>query len=534
MFLVFIISSLVAFGIARLYIPVAYVGWDESVFLYWAYKIYSALRLNNFSDFWQITRMQFEYPPLQSWAIGIPLLPFGFTIEGARIVGLCWFVAGSLLIWAIGSIFDRGKHKIIGIISALLFMTSPLVILYAGLAFKELMGATLTLAVLLVYFLARKTGRVLYYLAGSIMLIFLCMTKYNYGAILVIAILIEASIEFITGKKRKAVVVNHLIMFLPAATCMFWWVFYPVNRFPQFLYILQNPGTIYPMLELKDSWGYVIYYPYAVLLMSGVSILIGGMLLVALFLAIFHLRDTRIRTLWILFILNIVLGEMHHGNMQERYLITTLPALFIIGSYIAVDLYTYVKKSLKSGIAVSVLAVVLGSAGVKVAYDVWHLPQYVYAVGSFTHKSALFNQKTIIDRWFYYDDSQWAKRVWPEMMKERPQDVADYVTSHVDVRKPVNVVGRANELPPNFFTLEFALSRESNAYPKLPYPSYVVTIEILPHSIYDTNNFHWFNAYLIPEIRQVERDPSLTLLSSKMFSELGVSVHIYVPKTPVL
>lgn len=527
MFLVFILSSLVAFGIAKSYIPVAYIGWDESVFLFWAHKIYSALRLHNFADFWHMSRLQFEYPPLHSWTLGIPLVPFGFSSEKARIVGLVWFVLGSILIYVIGAMLDRTKHKPIGLMSALMFMTSPLVILYGGLAFKEIMGAAITLAVLFFYFLAKKTGRVWYYLAGSMTLILLCMTKYNYGGLVVLTILIEAVIEFILSKKRITVFLNYCIFFLPVAAVMLWWVFAPTNRLSQFLYILQNPWTT--TLGLTSTLGYAVFYPYAVLLMSGASIFIGGMLLVSLVLSLFHFRDYRIRTLWFLFMLNFVFGATHPGNMQERYIITTLPALFIIGSYIAADFYRCCTANLRKKPFVYIFFIVLMVMAVKVVWDLWHLPQFVYAVGAFTHKSALFNQKTIIDKWFYYDDSTWAIKTWPEMMHERPRDVAQYIVSQVDVRRPVNVVGRANELPPDFFNLIFAMSREKNEFPKVSYPSYTVTVEVLPHSIYYTNNFVWFNAFIIPIIRQVEKDPTLMLLTNKDFTELGVSVHIYVP-----
>jgi hypothetical protein len=308
-----------------------------------------------------------------------------------------------------------------------------------------------------------------------------------------------------------------------------WWVFTPTNRLPEFLAVLKNVAWILP--GETNTWGHIVFYPYDVLVMSTPSIVLGALLLVSVVFAVFHLRDYRIRTLWILFMLNLVIAEIHTTNMEERFLITSLPALFIMSAYIAVDAYTYLKKSLKNKVFVCIFYGILILTGGKVAYDLYYVRQFVYSVGSFIGKNALFNQKTIIDQYYYYDESIWAKRTWPDVMHQRPQDVVTYVISQVDLRRPVDVVGRANELSPDYFTLFFDIARDSGTYPRLSNPSYTVTVEILPNSVYYTKDFLSFNAFTIPLIRQVAQDPSLVLLSRKDFKELGVSVHIYVPRS---
>jgi len=528
---VFILSVFIAFGITKLYITQAIVPWDEAVYLRWAYLIYHALKTGNFTGLWHITRMQFDYPPLTSWTVGAPLVPFGFSVTSARTVGLVWFIAGAMLVYGIGKMLDRGKSQAVGIVSALLFMTSPLMIFSAVLVIKEMPGTALTLAVLFTYFVARKSGRFIWWLGSALCLIALCLTKYNYGGLAVIALCFEAGCHILGSgaKSRLRIIGRYMLLFGPAAVVTLWWVFTPVSKLPRFLSILQNATPW--MGGYTTWWGHVIFYPYTILLMSGPSILTGVICLVSLVAAIFYLRDWRIRTLWILFTLNFVLGELHIENMQERYIVTTLPALFIISAYISVDIYSSVKKSIHSFVIMSVFWVILVLAGVKIVYDLCHLPQFVYSVGSFTAKLALFNERYTINQYFYYDDAVWAKTTWPDVRRQRPQDVVTYVISHVDLGKPVNVVGRSNELAPDYFTLMFDIARDNGTYPRLSYPSYTVTVDILPTSVYYTKNFLDWNTSGIPVIRQVEADPALTRLARRDFQELGVVVTIYVPKS---
>ncbi|MCX6791667.1 MAG: glycosyltransferase family 39 protein [Candidatus Gottesmanbacteria bacterium] len=526
---VIIIATLVAFGIAKLYIPAAIVIWDESAYIHWAYRVYHALKVGDFTNLWQITRLQFLYSPLTSWTIGAPLVPFGFSVYSARIAGLVWFIVCSALVYGIGHMFDRRKSRTVGTISSLLFITSPLMILYAGVAMREMPGAALTLAVLYFYFVARKTDSVISWFTSACFLIALSFERYNYGVLVAAAILLEAGIHIWKSKRRIETVIRYVFLFAPTALTMSWWVFTPTNRLYEFLAVLKNVAWVLP--GDTNTWGHIFFYPYEILVMSGPSVLIGALVLVSIVFAIFHLRDYRIRMLWILFMLNLVIAEIHTTNMEERFLVTSLPALFIMSAYIAVDAYTSLKKSLKNKVFVCILYGILLLVGGKVAYDVYYLPQFVYSVGSFVGKTAFFNQKTIPDRYYEYDESTWVKKTWPDVMHERPQDVVTYVISQVDLGKPVDVVGRANELAPDYFTFLFDLSRDNGTYPRLSNPSYTVTVEVLPNSMYYTKDFLSFNAFIVPVIRQVAEDPSLVLLSSKDFKELGVSVHIYVPRS---
>lgn len=527
---VILVSAALALFLAKTYIPKASVGWDEANHIWVSYRLSESLQEKNLLSFLKITFNQPHYPPLQSWFLGMPLALFGFSIEKARLWGLFWFVLGGLLIFVLGERLGGDKGKLTGVISLFFFLSSPIVLFFSSLAMKEMMGAALSLLVVLSYFHARKVNTPFSYLLVGLMLFVLTMTKYNYGFLMMIVIFLEMIISFFLAKKRQMVALSHLPLFVSFFILFGFWLLVPYNRIPLFLETFAGNFSdrfIYTQ-GLADFWGYFLFYPRAIVLMYSSSILVGIFLLISFVWAIRYFRDFRIRFLWLAVAVNLLLGNIYTQNMQERYIFTSVSFLFVLGGFVGSNflakLLAFPKRSWVWGAVLGFWLLVSG----KILFDLGHLPSFVYSVGAYTLKSPVFNQTDFQDKnlWFNYDLSSWPKTLATGSY-EKPKDVLEFVASSVDLAKPVEVVGFANEFSPPLFDLIFALHKQKREFVSLPYSSFMVTLEIFPTSRFYTRDYQLMNSWQIEKIKAIKVDPSLTLVKRKEFKELGVEVTIW-------
>lgn len=560
-FIVLITSIMVAFFVARTYIPKANLTWDEANHVYWTYKIYESLKSSNFPSFWEATVDQVHYPFLQSWIFGPILLFFGFSIEKVRNLGLFWFIVASLLLFILGKKLGGKRGDLVGLITSLLFIFSPMMIFYSSLFMREAMGVALSLTIILAFWEAESQKKPVYYLITGLLILGLTMTKYNYGIFLAGVLILGRVLSFVWPKEggenlsrtsrlgrirslarrvreRGFEISSSLLIFLPPLLGTLFWIFLPNNKFankPLFIWqILLDPKTSSQIgLEIDNFWSALTYYPKAILIMYSPSVVIGFFLLMGLILAIFFLRDWRIRVLWLAVTINLILGIRHFPNMQGRYIVIIMPFLFLMAAFIGVkmgeELWIFVRrKALFLGMVLG-LGVIMGG---KVVVDLWRLPSFVYALGAFA-AGPIFNQADYRDTVdfekgiFDFNASHWPSRP-PSGDFEKPSEVVEFVASNLDYSKPLEViVGLANEFPPGAFNLAMAQKKQEGKWQSLPYSSLVVTIEIFPTSRYFTNDYKLHNSWQIAAMRQMESDPTLTLVARKKFKELDVEATIY-------
>jgi len=521
-----VLALLVAVGVGLRYQPRANVAWDEALYTMAGYRISAAVRSGDLSAAWRETREQFAYPPLPSWILAVAQLPVEYSVEATRRVNLGWFMLGAVLIHALGT---RVGGRRSGVLSALLYLSSPLVLVHATLALREMMGATLSLLTMLLYFRARARDVPGAYACTALGLLAVTMTKYNYGVLLLAAIAIEEVIGFLaaTRTQRARRLVLDAWLFVPVMAVLGWWIFLPANKLQAFVDVLSNRWTV--TAGLTDWRGVVLFYPRAIVLMYSASAVIGVLLLLGFVAALRSWRDFRIRTLWMIVALNVLLGVTHDANLQERFVFTAMPFLFVVAADALVRLAAaaWLRAAPEWLVGLSAMAVTV--LAIKLLIDLGGLPGYVYAVGAYSLKSPTFNQLDYTDTWFNYDTASWPREV-PAPSSQRPADVVAYVADAVDVSKPVRIVGFANELPPDSFALEFARRRDRGRVAHLPDAAFVVTIEVSPASRYYTRDYRMFNVRQLAEITQIRADPTLAMIQQRAFDELGMQVAVYAPR----
>lgn len=526
---VIILTFLVAIFVARTYISKALVGWDEAVHIYSAYRIYHSFQKRDLILFLKATVGQIHYPPFQSWVYGFPLLLSGFSIEKARIVGLFWFIFGAVLVFLMGEDLGKKHGKLAGSLSLFFYLTSPMILLFSALVMKELIGGVVSLLVIFVYFKAKtKKTRFSYFLV-SLVLFTLTMTKYNYGLHIAAVIFLEELLEFFLQKKLRVFFSHLVLIFLPFSLFLGMWIFRPYNNLPFFLGVIANKGIL--TKGMTNLWGILLFYPLAIVYMYSATEILGIFLLTSFGLCLLYFKDFRIRTIWLVVALNLFLGIIYNWNMQERYFLTCVPFLFLLGSFVFVNLWpkflTLAKKPFFSGVIIGFCFL----AGIKILVDLVHLPNYIFSMAAYTLKMPAFNQTDYDNKklWFNYQKTSWPKQL-PPGSYEKPLDLVEFVASSIDLTKPVKIIGYANEFSPDYFDLVFAFHREKKDLVFLPYSSFLVTLEYFPTSRFGTRDDQRTKPDQIKEIRKTEKDKSLNLLAKKNFEDLDIKVLVYGKK----
>lgn len=521
------VSVIVAIFVRHLYIPLANINWDEAAFLSWTYNTFQDLKEGNFTNFLKATREQLYYPPLQPWSFYPFIYLFGFSIEKARVYGLIWFVLGSFLIFLLGRHLSTKYSNFVGLMSSLLFLSSPMTLLLSSMAVKETMGVALSLLTFYLYFRARERKKVWEYLLVSLALTALTLTKYNFGVYIGIALFLEGIVAVVFLKKKLFELLSHGLIFLPfSCFFIFWfsWKSYKISDFFHFLSPVWS-GTA----GLTDFWGYNLFYPRAIVFMYAPSVVAGMLLLITPVVALFYFHNHRVRLLWFAVIINLILGRLYSQNMQERYIFIVVPFLFVLAAFflgkIFEGVYLQRKKAKFWGIVLGI-SILLGG---RLVYDLWRLPHFVYSLGAYTLKTPLFNQTDYQDLWFDYNLDHWPKKL-PFASYEKPADVVDYISSSLDLSKNLYIVGGSNEFSPPYFGLIQAINKKAKQYPSMPYDTFVVTIETFPSSRFYTRDYLLVNSWQIEGIRKAEKDPALTLIKKKKFEQLGVEVVVYGKK----
>ncbi len=525
---VIIVTILTAVTLRLVVVPYALVQWDEAGFLFSAYEIYSALRLGDIPRVLELSSRLFQWPPLQSLVVGACSLPFGFTIESARTISLLWFVLAGIITYALGAMVDKQYGTRVGIIAVVLFLTSPMMLYFGSVMYKEMMGAFFTLMTIAQYIRASGRSRPIGYLAVSLFLILLFFTKYQYVVIVAGAFFAECIIRLIIDKNKGNTLLHHLLIALPLLVIMELWIFYPTDRSALFVEVVANRSFHYTTGSTTPV-GFALFFPRAIYFMYSASPIVGAALLLSLVLSMRFLKHKPIRILWLIIVVNIVLATIHTENIQTRYIATTMPFLFIVCGYTVIRIARFLKTYRRNKPVAAAFFVIGMAALVTIARDLLRFPYTIYAVASMSGTSMAFNQLDYKDKWYNYDVRTWPRNP-PWSAAETPNDVVRFVTDAIDVTKPVSIVGASSNFSPQYFYLSFALERDRGAVRALPHPSYVVTLEILPHSRFNTQDHRIVTASSLAFVREKEHDPALVVYQEKLFKELGIIVKIFVPK----
>lgn len=492
------------------------IPWDEAAYIINGDSVYQALKKADPVQFLAVTRQQFFYPFFQSWMLAFFSLIFGFSITTARLASLVLLVPSVMLIFAMG---EKLKKRA-GFYASLLFLTSPLSLFFFGSAFKEALGLFLGLLVFYLY------GRRNLVLAG-IVLTLLTLTKYNYGVLPGIILGLEALWELFVAKPRfVSWLKDNLRLFGIPILVIGWWVITPDNKIGWFVNITSNAFA--PTVWEISPIGYLTYYLLELASSYTFSQVFFAAVLISFFLGLRRFfKDKMVRVLSLFFLANFILGTLHFGNQQSRFIYTSIFGFFIIAGTGFDDLALRLKKLAGNPYLRGFIGVVVFFFSLYSFRDLLLLPKMFRPTLAHGQGYPLFYETDFTETRYNYDKSTWPHQYQTE--KQTIDDVFRFIFSVVDVQKPIKQIGITNELNPHIFNLLLTLERQKNTSHPDPdnFSGYLAAFKILPGSIFDSRDYRLFNQWQQAEVDQMAGNTRLQQIASKAFSQLGVVVTIY-------
>jgi hypothetical protein len=505
-----------------------------------------ALKDLNWQYLWDLTKQQFAYPPLGSFLIALLNLPFGFSLTTARFVSAFGFVLGGILVYKLNlsaglSALVRRQEVLGGMLALFLYLTSPAILFYSTVVLKESTGMALTLLFLYLYFRAVSQKKILPYLWVGISLVLLFFEKYNYAGLLAITLGLEAIVEFVVfgshSEKRRKFFLSQVAIFSPLIITSGFWILMPVNKLQWFLDIMRsdwNPVTV----GLGTRLEYFLYYIQSIRVSYLFSDILFLMVFISYFLAIKDLGLKKIRFLFVFFTLNFILATSHSINLQDRYIYTSVPALFLIAGYEWKYIILKLTGLFKAGLQSShrhiylALCLVILALSTKLIIDFLHLSSYVKSNATHMLSSPMYNESDYRDTIFNFNKNDWPKGHQKTKAKsESPEEVIDYILDATDITKSLEIVGFTAEISPDWVELRKAIRKSNRNYSRnnndKNHNRYLAAIEIKETSRLYTYDYRRANSWQLTKVKEFEGFYKDNLLEKKEFKELGVVVFVY-------
>lgn len=516
--------------------PQGTFGWDESHHASYGIIVAYSAKIGDWGTFWGIThRQMLAWPFLHSWILAAGLHAFGFSFIGARLTSLIFFFFSVPIVYLIGSELNGKKSILTGLIAVLFYASSPLILYYSTGAMIELPGLFFTLLISYLYFqgLKKKLNRY-FFLAGFFAAI-LFLTKYQYGLIVLLALLIDGVMRFL--KSGKAELKFPILIVISFALVIGIWLIssIPDLKIKSFIHTLKESGSHKPPLYFS-SLDMKIFYLRSMASYYSASILVFLALLPGFFYSVYKLRKSYLRFLIIYPAVNLLLIIIS-VNKQDRYCITAMPFLFILGAYFLTEVGARLrKKSFRITYAVVLLIIFSG--------DIYKFPLFYRQVPNRIHSGGgritwmenqidyslfykLLKLPTILQQPAFYlnpkADYSAPKHNW--------QDVWDYIYGVIDRKGSLCCLVYHQRFSPHM------LRWYSYAYGVPVYTSwepgsrFFAAIIIDPLSVYyteegkrmaESRNREW-NAFL----KNLETKGLIKVISRKYFPDIGVEVKIF-------
>lgn len=514
-------------------IPYANVLWDEGEFLLQTYYVSSAIQEGRITELPIVLYNQFQYPPLQSIILGIPLGLIGFSVTNARYISLMFPILSTLLLIFLSIIAGKSMKKtnntfpyFVSIFSCFLFLSSPIILYNNSVILKETFCTTLILFSVLLYFQARKHHTPLFYILTGLSITLLFFSKYPNAIFLLLVFGLETLISLIKEKQKTKHLLYHSIIVLIPLVFGTIWVMFPEQRITEFIRLMKNDS--FDQTGGRSLLTYILFYPKGIIYYYGYSIVTGWFLLIGFIGSILLTKKMEIRVLFLSFTIPFLLYAQHITNVQDRYLAPFFPFLCILVSIFYIWLWYKAWNFSSLTRWISIIMV-----GTFVAACIVTTPTFllrVYNVGTKAILAIAFNQPDVNAAWFDYDTSTWGK-TYPWNAKETPQDILQFITNHVDPSKPIYLKGRATEISPPYFYLMMNQYKHDEIKTmqkeQLPYTEYFITLEVLPTSRHYTEEYRRINEWVQWEAQSIKNDQSLTHIISKQFQDLGIHIGIY-------
>lgn len=282
------------------------------------------LRHGDLAAFVEDTQREMLWPFLHPWYVTLFFLAFGTSTEVGRASSLAAFGLATVLSFLLtrevcSKEADAGSEPpvLLGWLAAGMMLASAGFWVLACRMMLESLGMAMTLGTLLAFLVAQRRGSVSCYAGAGLLAAATFLTKYNYGASLIAALLLSGvpGPAALLDRRRIALVAAFVLPILG-------WSSY---HWPEKLEALYNMTLNRD--EGLTGFSNVFFYPREMAALLGWPL--AALLAIALLASVLGLRDTRLRPLVVFTVIGFTLITLH-PNKQDRYMFTTLPVLYVL------------------------------------------------------------------------------------------------------------------------------------------------------------------------------------------------------------
>lgn len=327
---------------ARLIAPAAPLNFDEAAHSLPAYYMLRDVRAADARAFWGDVHIQTLWPPMFSIMQAPFLAILGRSDNTARLFAYLMLVAGTLLTCALAWEIDPDRAPLAALAAGMIALSAPGWLFAGSWAMQETPVAFMLALVFWCYARALNRGGMVWHAATGVALFALFLTKYNYAAFALAAILaVDLGLRVgrfwraPRGSRTRALRISTLLaLILPFAAGLLLWFFGGTDVVPtatkwrDFAFFVTNENSGYDFWSAQNLFFYVraaadwlMPHPVAF-----------GLALLGAVWALLRLPRAMIRLLGLFFALGFVLATLHPLK-SERYITPIFPSLWLLTGF---------------------------------------------------------------------------------------------------------------------------------------------------------------------------------------------------------
>lgn len=311
--------------------------WDSGAHAYEGLRIALDLKAGDMISFIGDTYRQGWWPFIHSWLLAPAFILFGNSYAVARGVSLFCFVLFVPVLYGISTEMSEKHGHWIGLMTAYLALTSLPLLVLSAMCMSEIPGLLMTFITFLFYLKAIKHQHSYLFAITGILMALTLFTKWHHGVFVILAIFItQLTIT------KKILSRSNFSLSLPFLLIMIGWFIYPRHITSFFGHSTFQP-QYYKFLSL-ENW---LFYPKSFFHVYHSSWMIAIIVAIGFLFSLRRVKDPRIRLFIIYVLIGLILMMIKLDN-RDRYIITIVPVIWVLGASQLVEIVDYFKRRLSN------------------------------------------------------------------------------------------------------------------------------------------------------------------------------------------
>jgi len=301
--------------------------YDSAGHAYEGLRIAEDLKAGGIISFIADTYRQAFWPFFHSWVLAPFFILFGNTYSTARAVSLLCFMIFVPAVYFTAAEMDEKRGHWVGLIVVCLALTSLPLLVLSAMSMSEIPGLMMTFLTFLFYLKALRSGKSFLYVCAGVFMSLTFFTKWHHGVFVIAAIFITQ----LTYTKKLFCRTNYSL-FLPFILIMTGWFIYP-RHLSSFYFATTFQPHYYKFLSLENF----LFYPNSFLHTYNASVIVAVVITVCFIFSLKNIKDPKVRLLAIQIFFGLILMTIKLDK-RDRYIVTMVPSVWILGSTQFVDI----------------------------------------------------------------------------------------------------------------------------------------------------------------------------------------------------